>query len=200
MRNMIIVGIGCALAGCQLSAGVSGETTPFSSSGSGSEAEEQTSAGEGTATAENASPSGASEDSAATQEAAAQPGPAAGSVHATQTATLTPGFGMKLVHFRDAGGAVATDSRGTNCEGWASSAPDLTLRIDGQVQMQISGASGDDTTLIVSSPNGTVCTHGEGGESAAVLDASWPAGTYDVWVASRQQGATVRGHLTFSES
>lgn len=85
------------------------------------------------------------------------------------------------------------DRNGTICAGFADTAPDhiMVLQQDfATLTLQVN-SGGNDTSLLIQGPDGTVRCGGDTDRrnpDARVQDQNWPAGTYSVWVGSHQQG------------
>ncbi|MGK7889401.1 MAG: hypothetical protein AB4042_08700 [Leptolyngbyaceae cyanobacterium] len=78
------------------------------------------------------------------------------------------------------------------CVGYADSSPDHILELtgpSGQITIEIN-SGGQDTTLLIQSPEGAIyCGDDEGeGADALVQGRNWPAGEYKVWVGAFEPG------------
>ncbi|MFQ4139330.1 hypothetical protein PGN35_023740 [Nodosilinea sp. PGN35] len=93
------------------------------------------------------------------------------------------------------------DRSGTICAGFADVAPDhiMVLQQDfAALTLQVN-SGGNDTTLLVQGPDGTVRCGDDTDRrnpDARVQDQSWSAGTYSIWVGSHQQGQRYNYSLT----
>jgi hypothetical protein len=84
------------------------------------------------------------------------------------------------------------DQRNRPCVGYADSNPDHILELTEQArQITIAvDSNGNDTTLLIQSPDGAIyCGDDEGeGADALVQGRNWPAGEYKVWVGAFEPG------------
>lgn len=101
------------------------------------------------------------------------------------TIAVGRGFGTQSFDMQ-AGGEVDAFAFDNRCAGYVASAPDYVVDYQGQSRtpLEISAASGDDTTLVVMDPNGNVlCNDDANGTLDPSLNISNPvAGNYAVWV------------------
>lgn len=93
------------------------------------------------------------------------------------------------------------DRNGTICAGFADVAPDHTMVLQQDIAtltLQVN-SGGNDTTLLVQGPDGTVRCGDDTDRrnpDALVQDQNWSAGTYSIWVGSHQQGQRYNYSLT----
>ncbi|NEQ95246.1 MAG: hypothetical protein F6K30_00670 [Cyanothece sp. SIO2G6] len=84
------------------------------------------------------------------------------------------------------------DLQNRPCVGYAAANPDHILELTGQAgQITIEvNSNGNDTTLLVQSPDGTIyCGDDEGGGADALIQGrNWPPGDYNVWVGTFEPG------------
>ncbi|NET11004.1 MAG: hypothetical protein F6K09_08700 [Merismopedia sp. SIO2A8] len=83
------------------------------------------------------------------------------------------------------------DSSDRPCIGYAGDDPDHVLVFENTVSsVTIEVDSGEDTTLLIRDPNGTVyCGDDEGnGSDALIQGQNWGSGSYEVWVGAFQPG------------
>jgi hypothetical protein len=104
------------------------------------------------------------------------------------------------------GGAVdvAGLDLGSDCNGYATTAPDFEVELeDGSSMIRIffvADESGEDATLIVSDPDGDwVCNDDYGGADPLVEFAPAEEGIYDIWVGSYSEEDLVAGTLYVTE-
>jgi S1-C subfamily serine protease len=106
-----------------------------------------------------------------------------------------------------AGGSVAAAYLGGGCTGFAAQAPDYRLSWSGSsAELRFffrADDSGDDTVIIINKPDGSwACNddadEGDGLDPMLVL-ANPPAGRYDIWVGSYNEGDFVAGTLYITE-
>jgi hypothetical protein len=102
------------------------------------------------------------------------------------------------------GGTVDTRYIGGGCRGYATAAPDLSVRYTVQgfssfLRFYFEGNG--DTTLIVNDPTGNwLCGDDSYGTLNPTIDINDPdSGRYDIWVGSYTSGATVSGTLSITE-
>ena len=100
---------------------------------------------------------------------------------------------------------VSTQGLGSDCLGYAATAPDLRLQWTGDspnLRIFFVADGGEDTTLIVNDANGTWHCNDDspfGGVDPLVDIPSPPEGQYDIWVGSYEAGAYVEGTLYITE-
>jgi hypothetical protein len=104
------------------------------------------------------------------------------------------------------GGAVdvATLGIGSDCSGYATTAPDFRVVLDGDSEMVriffVPDDPGHDATLIVSDPDGDwLCNDDYSGWDPMVVVEPAEAGTYDIWVGSYSTDELILGTLYITE-
>lgn len=86
------------------------------------------------------------------------------------------------------------------CRGWIAPRPDHILQLDTPFEyLRLETAAAEDTTLVVRGADGVRCDDDGGGQRNARIEGAWPAGRYEVWVGSYQQGQFSRYQLTATE-
>lgn len=105
-----------------------------------------------------------------------------------------------------AGGSVdvASGSYGSECRGYASTAPDFKLNWSGdssRLQIYFVSDDGSDATLIINSTDGDwLCNDDAGGTLNPGITLTDPAeGRYDIWVGAYSQGEFIGGQLHITE-
>lgn len=105
-----------------------------------------------------------------------------------------------------AGGSVdvANGSYGSECTGYASSAPDFKLNWSGdssRLQIYFVADDGADATLIINSTDGSwLCNDDAAGTLNPGITINSPAnGRYDIWVGAYSQGEYIDGELRITE-
>jgi hypothetical protein len=121
--------------------------------------------------------------------------------------TLTPNYGSTTLRagFRPdpfslalvSGGAVSVNYLGGGCTGYASSAPDFSLNLDGAAQfLRFYVQSADDTTLVINTPDGAwQCNDDTFASNPAVDLTNAVAGRYDIWVGSFNSSTNANAQL-----
>ena len=117
-----------------------------------------------------------------------------------QTYTLNPTYGTRglrpgftpdpVVVNLTAGGSINTRTSGPapSC-GWVANAPDYRVNWSGGSALHFTATSGSDVTLLINAPNGGWrCNDDTSGTNPALSFANAPAGQYDVWVGTYNQG------------
>lgn len=110
------------------------------------------------------------------------------------TFSLQPGFRREAVNgFTGGSHSLAEqfsnqDAEGNDCLGYGDTSPDFTMVLESelpQLTLQVN-SGGNDTTLVVQGPDGTVrCGDDTGAnEDASIAAQNWPAGSYNLWVGS----------------
>ena len=98
---------------------------------------------------------------------------------------------------------AARDRQRKLCLGYANAEPNHILVLtEDQPRLQIAvDSSGGDTTLLIQGPKGIDCNDNarRGDRDAAIADSSWPAGKYQIWVGSFNQGNQLNYTLRISE-
>jgi hypothetical protein len=121
---------------------------------------------------------------------------------------IAPGFTPDPLTINVTSGGSIDASRsnaGAGCSGWVTSAPDFNLRLNGTasfLRFYVNGvANNGDTTLIVNTADGRwLCNDDSfGGVNPSVDVTNAPAGLYNVWVGSYQNGTQIRGRLNVTE-
>lgn len=104
------------------------------------------------------------------------------------------------------GGAIdaATLGLGAGCNGWLTQQPDIIVRLSGPSQMlrfYVTSNGGEDTTLVINAGDGAYHCNDDshGGTNPTVDINNAPAGQYDVWVGSYQQGVQATAVLNITE-
>lgn len=85
------------------------------------------------------------------------------------------------------------DRQGNKCLGFADNAPDYMMVLEKdfpQLNIQVN-TGGQDTTLVIKGPDGTVRCGDDTGKNkdASIQDTGWKAGEYQVWVGSIEAGS-----------
>jgi hypothetical protein len=117
------------------------------------------------------------------------------------TVTLTPGFTPDPhVASGVSGGQIDARQVGNNCRGWISQTPDhifqATRAFNG---LRVMARSNSDTTLVMADSSGRVWCNDDAEGRNPVIQGSFAAGAYRVWVGSYQQGENARYSLGFTE-
>lgn len=126
------------------------------------------------------------------------------------TLTLSPGFSSEEgAAIGTTGGSfslpslVNRDRQNNPCLGYAEETPDHIIDLEEDFnQLQIAvDSGGQDTTLLITGPNGFALCGDDTGASqdASVEDSSWSAGEYKVWVATINPNQTWNYTLTVRE-
>jgi hypothetical protein len=106
------------------------------------------------------------------------------------TARVGPGLAPSTIP-GVSGGSDRADSRyGSYCSGWIAAQPDYFLEVvqGGPVRVAVTPTEGEgDTTLVITGPAGTFCNDDADGYNPAVTE-TLPAGTYEVYVGSYDEG------------
>lgn len=87
------------------------------------------------------------------------------------------------------------------CRGWISKTPDYLLQSDTAFfQLYVLGRSRFDVSLVVRKPDGSVvCNDDRRGTTDPMIRSNFPIGTTQIWVGVKEEGATARYRLGFSE-
>lgn len=121
--------------------------------------------------------------------------------------TLTPNYGSTTLRagFQPdpfslalvSGGSVSVSYLGAGCTGYASSAPDFSLNLDGAAQfLRFYVQAAEDTTLVVNTPDGAwQCNDDAFGSNPAVDLSNAVAGRYDIWVGSFDSSTSANAQL-----
>ncbi len=118
------------------------------------------------------------------------------------TAQIQPGFQPDPLALEgQSGGQMDVRQTFSQCRGWiASDRPDHQITLTQAFNyLRVEGTADDDTTLVVQGPAGTLCDDDSAGNRNPRLEGTWPAGTYNVWVGSYNQGRFSRYHLQVTE-
>ena len=115
----------------------------------------------------------------------------------TPAVTLTADAGAPASSAVRAGGADRVPIPGSGCAGFiANATPSAAVAWSGDGPLSIYAVSGDDTTLLVSDPDGRWhCSDDARGVDPAVSIARPKAGTYVVWVGTQAPGETAGATL-----
>jgi hypothetical protein len=99
------------------------------------------------------------------------------------------------------GGQMDVRTTFAQCRGWiASDRPDHVITITQPfAYLRLEGVSADDTTLVVQGPSGTLCDDDTAGNRNPRIESALPAGTYNIWVGSYNEGRFSRYQLQVSE-
>lgn len=102
--------------------------------------------------------------------------------------------------------AVDVSYLGFGCTGFANQAPDFDIRLSGNLPLLcvwfVADNSGDDTTLIVNTQlEEWVCNDDDAGDRNPRVRIENPEnGTYDIWIASYNEGEFIDGTLYITET
>lgn len=101
----------------------------------------------------------------------------------------------------EAHGEIEARSIQRKCRGWISEVPDyLLIARSAFFKLHVLGRSRADVSLVVRKPDGTVlCNDDRGGSSDPTVRSNFPIGTSQIWVGVKEEGATARYRLGFSE-
>jgi len=119
-----------------------------------------------------------------------------------QAAQLQPGFQPDPVNLEgQAGGQMDVHNTFAQCRGWiASDRPDHQITLTQAFNyLRLEAVSSDDTTLVVQGPGGTLCDDDTAGNRNPRVESALPAGVYNVWVGSYNQGRFSRYQLQLTE-
>lgn len=98
------------------------------------------------------------------------------------------------------GGNIDASTLSAGCSGWVSSTPDHILDARGAFStMRILGHSSGDVTLVVQKPDGSYLCNDDAEGTDPVVEGSFAAGSYRIWVGSYEQGRNAQYRLGFSE-
>jgi len=118
------------------------------------------------------------------------------------TISLAPGF-TPDPHVVNgvSGGAISARQVSSRCRGWISNTPDHVFVATGHYNnLRILARSESDTTLVVADQNDNVWCDDDGGQGTnPLIQRSFAAGTYRVWIGSYRQGENARYSLGFTE-
>ncbi|MFW2388979.1 MAG: hypothetical protein ACN4G0_11620 [Polyangiales bacterium] len=98
-------------------------------------------------------------------------------------------------------GDVSAKSIHRKCRGWISETPDYLIEADTAFfLLHVMGRSKSDLLLVVRKPNGAVlCNDNRNGTKDPMVSSDFPIGTTQVWVGVKEEGASARYRLGFSE-
>lgn len=117
-------------------------------------------------------------------------------------AQVMPGFQPDPLALEgQAGGQMDVHNTFAQCRGWiASDRPDHVITLTAPFSyLRLEGVSADDTTLVVQGPSGTLCDDDTAGNRNPRIESALPAGTYNVWVGSYNEGRFSRYQLQLTE-
>lgn len=117
-------------------------------------------------------------------------------------AQIQPGFQPDPMALEgQSGGQMDVRTTFSQCRGWiASDRPDHVITLTQPFNyLRIEGNASDDTTLVMQGPAGTLCDDDSAGNRNPRLEGTWPAGTYNVWVGSYNEGRFSRYQLQLTE-
>lgn len=99
------------------------------------------------------------------------------------------------------GGGVDTTYLGGSCVGWAAVSPDFRVFWNGTGFLRFYFVGEGDTSLIINTPDGSFyCNDDSFDTFNPTIDfATAPAGQYDVWIGSYEEGSFVSGTLFITE-
>ena len=101
----------------------------------------------------------------------------------------------------EARGEVEARSVHRKCRGWIAQTPDYRVEAETAFfKLYVLARSRSDTTLVVRKPDGSVlCNDNRAGSRDPMVRGDFPIGTTQIWVGVKEQGATARYRLGFSE-
>lgn len=117
------------------------------------------------------------------------------------TISIAPGFtpDPRVTSGTSGGSANAADLN-ADCAGQISATPDHLLVAGGVfTNLRIMAFSETDVTLVVERPDGTYLCNDDAEETNPIVDGTFPAGTYKIWVGSYDADTNGRYTLGISE-
>ena len=101
----------------------------------------------------------------------------------------------------EAVGEIRAQSVHRRCRGWISETPDYLVEADTAFfQLHVLARSREDISLVVRKPNGSVlCNDNRYGARDPMVRGDFPAGSTQVWIGVKGEGAKATYRLGFSE-
>ncbi|MFT6397996.1 MAG: hypothetical protein ACJAYU_002751 [Bradymonadia bacterium] len=116
--------------------------------------------------------------------------------------TLVSGFGSTTLSGVAGGSERAVRFGNTAegmCQGWISSSPNHTIELTSATSLTLRVNAPSDTTLVVRGPDGTHCNDDGGQSHNPAISGRFPAGSYQVYIGSYEEGQSIRYTLTVGE-
>ncbi|AKF04788.1 hypothetical protein [Sandaracinus amylolyticus] len=158
----------------------------------GSNEEASTTETTGTAPATTTTPTPTPPPTTPTPAEGTTAAPGAAAAGGGATITIATGFTDPTITTGTSGGAVEASTLNSECAGWVSSSPDHVIDLQAampRLKIMAFGTEADsDVTLVVRKPDGTYLCNDDSDGFHPVVEGEMPAGRYEVFVGSYEQG------------